>query len=59
MSSHNMSSYLLIEIKSLPKKIPSTPFIDNRFLINSLLVLFFLEISNEPLVETSMNLGLV
>ena len=34
-------SFLFIEIKSSPKKIPSTPFIDNKFLTNSFWVSSF------------------
>ena len=44
--------YLLIEIKSLLKKIPSTPLIDIKFLISSFFTSSFLVISNEPPLET-------
>ena len=45
-------SFLFIDKKSFPKKTPVTPLIDNRFLINSLLVSSFLVISKEPLLDT-------
>ena len=54
ISSHDASSYLLIEIKSLLKKIPSTPLIDIKFLINSFFTSSFFVISNDPLLETTL-----
>ena len=53
ISSHGISSCLLIEIKSFPKKIPSTPFIDNIFFTNSLFTSSFRVISNDPPLETN------
>ena len=47
-----MSSYLFIEIKSLFKKIPSTPLIDIIFLISSFFTLSFFVISKDPPLET-------
>ena len=51
-SSHEISLFLFIDIKSFPKKIPSTPLTESKFLTNSLLESSFLIISNEPLFET-------
>ena len=52
ISSHEVSSYLFIEIKSLLKKIPSTPLTDIKFLINSLR-LMILELNN--VLSTQLN----
>ena len=54
MSSQEFSSYLLTEMKSLPKKIPSTPFTERIFLTSSLLTLSFLVTSNDPALETTL-----
>ena len=47
MSSQEFSSYLLTEMKSLPKKIPSTPFTERIFLTSSLFNLSYLVTSND------------
>ena len=52
ISSHGISSYLFIDKKSFPKKIPSTPFTDKRFRTSSLFVSSFFVISKDPLLET-------
>ena len=52
ISSQDILSYLLTEIKSLPKKIPSTPFTDIKFLISSFFTSSFFVISKDPLLET-------
>ena len=52
ISSHDVLSYLLIEIKSLLKKIPSTPLIDIKFLISSFFISSFFVISKEPPLDT-------
>ena len=54
MSSQSTLSYLLIEIKLVPKKIPSTPFTERIFLTSSFLILSFLVISNDPQFDTTL-----
>ena len=52
ISSQLISSDLFTEIKSSVKKIPSTPFTESKFFINSLLILSFFVISRLPILET-------
>ena len=47
ISSQFVSSFLFIDKKSVPKNIPVTPFIDKRFLTNSLSISSFFVISKE------------
>ena len=54
ISSQEVCSFLLIDIKSLPKKIPSTPLTDNKFLIKWFVVSSLFVISYEPLLETTL-----
>ena len=52
MSSHLIASALFTEIKSSPKKIPSTPLTDSIFLTKSFWIPSFFVISQGPLFET-------
>ena len=51
-SSQTTSSFLLIDKKSAPRNTPVTPWIDKRFLTNSLSVSSFFVTSKEPLLDT-------